>query len=56
MTLQTFDGIVKSIQETRKVFSIMTDKEFAAWYSRRYQITERRVIAILEALKEEEAK
>lgn len=53
MGLQTFDGIVKSIQETRKIFSILTDLEFAAWYSRRYQITERRVLSILEALKEE---
>ncbi|WP_179232947.1 hypothetical protein [Paenibacillus rigui] len=53
MTLQTFDGIVKSIQETRKIFSIMTDQEFAAWYSRRYHITERRVLAILDHLKEE---
>lgn len=53
MKLQTLDGIVNSIKDIRPVFASLTDREFAAWYSQRYKITQARVLFILEQLKGE---
>lgn len=49
--LQSYDGVVVSVLETREIFERMTDKEFAEWYEGHFKITERRVLFILEKAK-----
>ena len=49
--LQSYEGVVASVLETRKIFERMTDQEFAEWYEGHFKITERRVLFILEKAK-----
>lgn len=48
MPLQTYDGVVKSVLQLRKVFPDKTDEEYAAWFEEHFKITEKRVLFILE--------
>lgn len=53
-SLQDFDGIVKSVKDTRKAYHDMTDKKFATMYEDRYKVPYHRVMTILQSLKEAE--
>lgn len=49
--LQNIDQIVQSIRDCRRAYAELSDREFATWYEKHQKVPERRVLAILEALK-----
>lgn len=54
MKLQMVDGVVESIKQIRPIFPEKSDIEFAEWYSNKFMVTEKRVLNILEVLKQYE--
>lgn len=52
MKLQLVDGVVRSIMQVRGIFPEKTDEQFAEWYSAKFMVTEKRVLRILEVLKQ----
>lgn len=50
LKLQMADGVVRSIMQVRPLFPEMDNEQFAEWYSRKFMVTEKRVLKILEVL------